>query len=111
WSAQWDLHGVPLGLHTIYARLVLPDGRALAAVNQTVTVAERGATPSPAPGSHSPPSPGATGTQRPGASGSSATPGATGKATGASTSHKTPLPALVPLLAVAGTALALRRKR
>jgi hypothetical protein len=111
WSAQWDLHGVPLGLHTIYARLVLPDGRALAAVNQTVTVAERGATPSPTPGS-SPPPPGATGTQRPGASGGSAAPGATGsKATGSSTSHKTPLPALVPLLAVAGAALALRRKR
>jgi len=41
WQASWDLHGVPLGTHILYARLLGPDGP-MAATNHTVTVAARG---------------------------------------------------------------------
>jgi hypothetical protein len=101
WEAQWDLHGVPLGRHLLYARLVGPDGGTLAAVNQTVTVAARGS--------------GSTSSSAPTSPGGTPTPGSTGTS-GATPAHRgtpsrgTPLPPLAPVAAL-GLALALRRKR
>ncbi|HUR61069.1 MAG TPA: hypothetical protein VM286_01725 [Candidatus Thermoplasmatota archaeon] len=94
WNATWDLHGVPLGRHVIYARLVGPDGP-LASTNATVTVAAR--TSSSAGGS----------TQHAGhldASAGGGTRGATGADAPAAPGKKTPGPGIATLAAGVGLA-------
>jgi hypothetical protein len=98
WSAQWDLHGVPLGAHRIYARLVAADGTELAAVNQTVTVAAR------VPGSAPTGSGGA-----PGQGGASSGPG--GVSGSNSSTRKSPgLDMALPIAGLLALAALLRRR-
>jgi hypothetical protein len=101
WEAQWDLHGVALGRHTVYARLVGADGASLAATNHTVTVAARGSGASTGPTSHTGATPVPGGGTAPGSPASRST---------GTKAKGTPLPALLPLAGLA-LAVALRRKR
>lgn len=104
WSAQWDLHGVAPGRHTLHARLVDADGVALATLNRTVTVAAA---------ITSPPGGGGPSGSPPGTPGSTATGGATGGPAGKGTSpsQKSPVPILAAAAGLLAAATLLRRRR